>query len=383
MQPDASQERVLFLYLPTGGGHLAPARALAGRVASEYGADTRIECPVKSRVGLFCFEDGYRIASQKLPSLWRFMYAHNVTPAAMTLSQFITAAFSLRHMKRALDEYRPTRIVCVHHMLAWSLRQALRGREKIPVIMVVTDPYDPHPIWAFNHRWPLACYTEEAAKVLVGYGADPRRVTSHSLIVNERFEKPASASEIAEYRRSLGLREGKPMVLIAGGADGMKRAGQMTRELLSSSLDFDLVVVCGRDAVLKLEVETVALAHRITKGDERKAVVLGFTDSMPMLMRSADAIASKAGASVVAEVLCVGKPNIVAYRIPGQEEGNVDFVVSRGIGLYCRTPRMLRRGVESILGSGGRREAIERTIRSMGFRNGLYGIAERIMAVEP
>jgi processive 1,2-diacylglycerol beta-glucosyltransferase/1,2-diacylglycerol 3-beta-galactosyltransferase len=374
---------VLFLYLPTGGGHLAPARALAGRIAAEYGADTRIECPVKSRVGLFCYEDGYRIASQKLPALWRFMYANNVTPAAMRLSQFITAVFSLRAMTRLLDEYRPTRVVCVHHMLAWSLRQALRGRRRIPTIMVVTDPYDPHPIWAFNHRWPLACYTEEAAKVLVGYGADPRRVYSHSLIVNERFERPVSPSEIADYRRSLGLREGKPMVLIAGGADGMKRASQMTRELLSSRLAFDLVVVCGRDAMLKLEVETVALAHRIKAIDKKKVVVLGFTDSMPMLMRSADAIASKAGASVVAEVLCVGKPNIIAYRIPGQEEGNVDFVVKHGVGLYCRTPRMLKRGVESILGDAGRRESIERNIREMGFRNGLYGIAETIMTVAP
>jgi processive 1,2-diacylglycerol beta-glucosyltransferase/1,2-diacylglycerol 3-beta-galactosyltransferase len=382
MPDDTAKERILFLYLPTGGGHLAPARALARRIEAVYGVDTRIECPVLSRVGLFIFKDGYQAVSQVFPALWKVMYERNEKPWGMRLSRIIAGFFTLHGLRRVIAEYRPTKIVCVHHLMVRALRIALKEYGRVPTVMVVTDPFEPHPIWAFNHFWPLACYSEDAAKTLVRYGVTRDRISVHSLIVNESFERPVGREELDAFKAELGLRVGKPMVLIAGGADGMKRAEAMTLELLQSRLDFDLAVVCGRDPVLKLKVETVVAAHRLVPSSKKKTAVLGFTDRMPLLMRAADAIASKAGASVVAEILRVGKPNIVAYMIPGQEKGNVDFVVSHGLGLYCRTPKSLRLGVERILGDDAYRKRIEANIASLHFRNGLDSICKSIMELE-
>ncbi len=382
MHRETACERILFLYLPTGGGHLAPARALARRMEAVYGVDTRIECPSLSRLGLFIFKDGYQVVSQALPALWKVMYERNEKPWGMRLSRILAGFFTLHGLRKVLDEYQPTKIVCVHHLMVRALRIALEEHGRVPTIMVVTDPFEPHPIWAFNHRWPLACYSEEAASTLVGYGVERGRISVHSSIVNDSFERVVGMDELESLKDELGLRRGKPMVLIAGGADGMKRAEAMTMELLRSRLDFDLAVVCGRDPVLKLKVETVAAAYHMVPSNLKKVAVLGFTDRMPLLMRAADAIASKAGASVVAEILRVGKPNIIAYMIPGQEKGNVDFVVSHGLGLYCRTPKSLRLGVERILGDVAYRKRIEANIAALHFRNGLDSICKSIMELE-
>ena len=61
------KQKIAFLYLNTGGGHLAPARALASGLQAAY-PDT-VE-PVlfngfseKMRVCRYFFEDGYQVSS--------------------------------------------------------------------------------------------------------------------------------------------------------------------------------------------------------------------------------------------------------------------------------------------------------------------------------
>jgi 1,2-diacylglycerol 3-beta-galactosyltransferase len=59
---------------------------------------------------------------------------------------------------------------------------------------------------------------------------------------------------------------------------------------------------------------------------------------MPDMMLAADAIISKAGGLVVTESLACGLPIMLIDAIPGQEEGNRDFVVEHGAGVYVEKP---------------------------------------------
>ena len=66
---------------------------------------------------------------------------------------------------------------------------------------------------------------------------------------------------------------------------------------------------------------------------ENKTFVYGFTHDMPDFMRAADVIVTKAGPGTIAEALIAQLPIILYAKLPGQEDGNVDFVVSEGAGV--------------------------------------------------
>ncbi len=62
--------------------------------------------------------------------------------------------------------------------------------------------------------------------------------------------------------------------------------------------------------------------------------VLGFVDNMAEWMRASDLLLTKAGPGMLAEAACLGLPVVITDFIPGQEIGNVSWVVKNGAGLY-------------------------------------------------
>ena len=61
---------------------------------------------------------------------------------------------------------------------------------------------------------------------------------------------------------------------------------------------------------------------------------LGFVTNMAEYMVAADILLSKAGPGTIAEAAAVGLPILLTSFLPGQEEGNVDFVVQKKFGRY-------------------------------------------------
>lgn len=64
-------------------------------------------------------------------------------------------------------------------------------------------------------------------------------------------------------------------------------------------------------------------------------VGLGFITNMAEYMVAADILITKAGPGTIAEAASVGLPVMLTSFLPGQEEGNVDFVVKGEFGMYC------------------------------------------------
>ena len=52
-------------------------------------------------------------------------------------------------------------------------------------------------------------------------------------------------------------------------------------------------------------------------------------------------VVTKAGPGTVAEAACCGAPLVLTSHVPGQEEGNTEFVVAAGAGRYVPGVRQL------------------------------------------
>jgi hypothetical protein len=64
-------------------------------------------------------------------------------------------------------------------------------------------------------------------------------------------------------------------------------------------------------------------------------VGLGFVKRMAEYMVASDVLVSKAGPGTIAEAASVSLPVMLTSFLPGQEEGNVDYVVDGKFGAFC------------------------------------------------
>jgi len=55
-------------------------------------------------------------------------------------------------------------------------------------------------------------------------------------------------------------------------------------------------------------------------------------------MQASDVLITKAGPGTISEAFIAGLPIILYSRIPGQEEGNVTYVVDHGAGVWAPEP---------------------------------------------
>mmetsp|Transcript_28943 Transcript_28943/g.43715 ORF Transcript_28943/g.43715 Transcript_28943/m.43715 type:complete len:573 (+) Transcript_28943:150-1868(+) len=65
-----------------------------------------------------------------------------------------------------------------------------------------------------------------------------------------------------------------------------------------------------------------------------EVIGLGFINNMAEYMVAADVLVSKAGPGTISEAAAVSLPVMLTSFLPGQEEGNVDFVLDGGFGSY-------------------------------------------------
>ena len=97
--------------------------------------------------------------------------------------------------------------------------------------------------------------------------------------------------------------------------------------IAEAKLPITLVVIAGRNEELKERLLARAWPMPI--------FIYGFVREMPDFMQAADILVTKAGPGTISEALNAGLPMILYSRLPGQEDGNVDYVISEGVGMWA------------------------------------------------
>jgi 1,2-diacylglycerol 3-beta-galactosyltransferase len=182
-----------------------------------------------------------------------------------------------------------------------------------------------HALW-YHRQTDLCIVPTEAARLrALRFGMRPDQVVVVGLPVADRFCQPAG--DQGTLRARLGWPQGRPLILLVGGGEGMGPVEETAHAIANSCHTAALVVVAGRNQGLK----TRLMAHTWPI----PTFIYGFVREMPDFMRAADVLVTKAGPGTISESLNAGLPMILYSRLPGQEDGNVTYVVSEGAGLWA------------------------------------------------
>jgi len=94
-------------------------------------------------------------------------------------------------------------------------------------------------------------------------------------------------------------------------------------------------------------LDSIEMPESSTKKGDVTVVGLGFVEKMAEYMVVADVLVSKAGPGTIAEAASLSLPVMLTSFLPGQEEGNVDFVVDGGFGIFIedRNPQGIAKEV--------------------------------------
>jgi UDP-N-acetylglucosamine:LPS N-acetylglucosamine transferase len=182
----------------------------------------------------------------------------------------------------------------------------------------------------------LYCFvTEECGDELVANGALCERIRIWGAPLTNGFNAPRDRERArGEVCRWLALDARKPLVLVAGGGEGMGRIEETTERLLRINEPApQLVVLAGRNERLKARCEL-----RGRGGDEARLRVLGWTgpDEMPKLMAAADLMVSKLG-SMFNEAVASELPIVALEPPPGAERVQYRLLEEWGVGCPVRT----------------------------------------------
>lgn len=107
---------------------------------------------------------------------------------------------------------------------------------------------------------------------------------------------------------------------------------------------------------------------------------LGFVSNMAEYMVAADVLVSKAGPGTISEAAALSLPVMLTSFLPGQEEGNVDFVLNGGFGAFCndRDPVGIAEEVVAWLSSDEKMQELSRNAKAKGAPHAARDIAKAI-----
>ena len=195
---------------------------------------------------------------------------------------------------------------------------------------VITDWINFHQAWTDLQADCIICPSQAAYDLCRRRGIAPDRLFRAGLPIHPRYlDAIKHFSDKPSMRLQLRLRPHAPTVLLAGGGDGTEPLGKYAAALARSPLDVQVLAVCGRNR---------KLAERIRQENHAGVHVFGFVENLPQLLLASDLLVTRAGPGMIAEGLVSGCPLLLTGYLPGQEEGNVQEVVSRGLGRYVPRP---------------------------------------------
>lgn len=328
------EKRVLILTGDAGFGHRSAAEALQNALQSKMGENCtiKIENPLNNPMVpevIRKSQNDYDTIVKKLPELYKTGYqiSDSNLPVSLMEAGFIIVLYQT--VKKTIKDFNPDLVITTYPIFQAPIDALNKlGNAHFPFMTVVTDLVSIHHVWFNTGVSLLTVPTQAAAQRAIDSGLPPEKVQKIGIPVDPQINALKKVKK-EELRRELGWREDLTTVLVVG-SPRIASLEAFAEVFDNSGYDLQLVLVASGNEEIWQRFQSTQWYH--------PTFVYDFVDNMPKMMRAADLILCKAGGLITTEALASGLPIMHIQYLPGQEKGNVDFVVDNQAGQYCQTP---------------------------------------------
>ncbi len=346
------RRRIHLIFFDAGGGHRNAATALQLQI-ERMGLPLDV-CLVNLQEVLDPLDVLRRLAGIRIEDMYNKMLRNGWTlgsPQLMRVLQAVVRAYhgpTVRLLEQYWREHPADLLVSLvphfNRALQESFAKAFPGR---PFVTVLTDLADyPKHFWIEKESQYIVCGTDHAVEQARELGhLDGTVMRTSGMILHPRFYEPAPADR-REERRKLGLDPDLPTGIVLFGGYGTAKMLRILRQLNQSSLQVQLILICGRNE---------KLAERLRHEPSRIRIhVEGFTTQIPYFMALSDFFIGKPGPGSISEALSRHLPVIIdcnAWTLP-QERYNAQWVREKNVGIVVSSHRETVRAVAELLKPG-------------------------------
>jgi 1,2-diacylglycerol 3-beta-galactosyltransferase len=322
---------IIILTADTGGGHRSVAEALSEALREAGQTDVeQIDAFAYAPWPLSQAQRFYLPMISRASRVWGlgYHYLNNRLTGGLYLRALVEPLLR-GGLRRLYREHQPSLVVSTHPVFQFAAARALhRDCPGVPFVTMVTDFASAHRWWFTRLADLCLLPSEELRPVAIAGGVAPRKIYVTGLPVHRAFSMNRYVTR-QEARIALGI-EDRTTLLIVGGGEGMGAIQAMAQSVERTLPELQMMVVAGRNVPLDKSLH----AHKWAGPTH----IFGFVRNMPQLMRAADVIVTKAGPSTISESLICGLPILLSGFVPGQEEGNVKFVLTHRAGYFLQRP---------------------------------------------
>lgn len=323
-------KKVLLLSVTAGYGHHSAAQAITDALR-ERGAECETIDLMKivGKLPYYVIDKGYGFTTHRIPHIYGAVFGRmnrRVATPEPSLSSRALRAMMVSPLMREIDRVQPDAMISTHVFGALAVDELVRHGHELPKHLGLVTDYDFHPFWEdVPYSGGIITGSDLMAARGERRGIDTERLLPLGIPVASRFERSVPKEEA---RRRVGVPSDAYAVLMASGSMGF---ADLTREAvkIAKSGAYTLIV-CGRNAKMKAELETAKAREGI-----ENMKIYGFVTDGELLMDAADCIVTKPGGLTTTEAMVKRLPMMLYGPIPGQEDRNAEFLSAVGAGIVC------------------------------------------------
>lgn len=334
------ERQFLILTSDSGFGHRSTANAIAKALVRAYPEEAvpYVINPIfedSAHRWLQMAEENYDSNVKNHPSLYRFAYEASESRSIRTMIESTLTLALNKTLQKLVSSIHPQAIVSTNQMYNAPVRAVLDYlNEPIPFFTVVTDLADVHSLWFTEGPDRFYVASDRVRERAIENAVPPENVIISGIPVDPDFAE--APLDKAALRQELSLSPDLPALLFVAS----KRVSGILEDLEalnSAEPRFQVAIIAGGDEELYQELRSRTWRFPIR--------IENFVTNMPDWMHCADLLITKAGGLILSEGLAAGLPIILIDMLPGQEEGNVEFLTQNQAGVIAKDPAQLRHWV--------------------------------------
>lgn len=366
-----SKRRILFLYENIGYGHKRVAEAVETYLNTEYPHIKTFSANVIETTHPVLFslvKNIYFTILSYSAWLWRFLYQNEKVYKSTKFFHTFLYKLARRDFERILDKIKPDTIICSYAFSCGvvSLLKERPNKFNFIIIALSTDFFT-HNYWIHSNVDTYCVADARETAILMSKGVNKKNIVITGLPVDKRFSKKNNNKN--GMRNKFGFENDKILIMLIGGGLGIGKFKEvlMTLEAIDENFQFQIAVITGHNEKEYNKLKNIKFKRRVR--------VFGFLDTIDELMDASDILIGKAGGVIVSEAIMKRLPLVFYKSIPGQEQRNVEFLISHGIGYKAENEADLSRIILDLIQNSSKIDKIKLNMEKLNMDDALDKVA--------
>ena len=277
----------------------------------------------------------YKRLSSQMQQLYKFTYEATNTPLISSFIHDITNLTSTDKLVTYFKKVKPDLVITNNCFITTEMNTALKkAGSKAKTVVLFADPFTPHETWfSYTSADLYLSSTPEVAQLALDRGTPKDKIRVVGWLTRSEFLSGPTDKIIA--RKSLGLDPAKFTIFIGGAGQGGGKIFDICEEILNRR---NIVKNCQ---VIVNSGINPGLTHKIMKLAQILPdffYIIPLAHNMQTLLSAGDLVVGKAGPNFLFEAIHTLRPILATGCLPGQEEGNLEFIKRAKIGWVQEDP---------------------------------------------